>query len=227
MYNEEAVAEPNLKFILKYAKEIPTDVIVLVVNDGSNDATGSKVKWLVSEYGEDRIHLISHEKNMGYGAALRTGMKYAIDNEYDYALFMDSDLTNHPRYLKDFFSKMQEGYDYIKATRYAMGGGTEGVPFGRWIISRAGNLFAKTVTGLPLTDITNGYRAVRTDILKKVDLTENHFSIIVQEVMQARKVTDKFCEIPNVLRSRTAEAGKSSFKYDLGTFWKYIKYLFE
>jgi len=226
MYNEEAIAKTSIETILQYIKKLPRVVTLLVVNDGSQDVTGKIVEQLINQTGaNDQFQMISHAVNKGYGAALRTGIKFAIDNNYDYALFMDSDLTNHPKYLKAFYEKMLEGWDYIKATRYARQGGTKGVPWKRRIISICGNAFARIVTGLPLTDITNGFRAVKVDILKQLTLTENHFSIIIEELMKARKITNRFCEIPNILGTRGKEARPTKFIYDFTTFGKYLKYL--
>src|SRR3989338_6316055 len=123
MYNEEGHARRSLETILPYVRTLQHPTTVLVVNDGSQDRTA----LIVNEYirkldSADLLTMVSHVRNQGYGAALRTGMRYAIDYGYDWALFMDSDLTNHPKYLPPFYSKMSEGCEYIKATRYREGG---------------------------------------------------------------------------------------------------------
>jgi len=209
-----------------YIKQIPDTATLVVVNDGSKDKTEIILQQLLSEYGRDQYRLITYPVNRGYGGALKVGIKFAVDNNYDYVVFMDSDLTNHPKYLKDFYEKMIQGYDYIKASRYMKGGGTKDVPFKRFIISRMGNIFAKCVMRLPLTDFTNGFRAVKVSLLKRIDLKENSYPLMVEELKKASKLTNSFCEIPNILETRSVVAGKSKFKYDVGTFWKYIKYLF-
>lgn len=226
MYNEEAIAEYSIETILRYTKQLPPIVTVLAVDDGSQDNTGDILKSLSDRYKESELQVISNSVNRGYGGALKAGINYVIRNDYDYVVFMDSDLTNHPEYLKAFYEKMIEGWDYIKATRYAKKCGPGTVPWRRRIISRCGNIFARIVTGCPLTDITNGFRAVKVDILKQLHLTEDHFSIIIEELMKARKVTNSFCEIYSELGTRTKETGVSKFTYDLSTFWKYTKYLF-
>jgi dolichol-phosphate mannosyltransferase len=226
MYNEAAIARHSLETILPYVRELPPVVRVLVVNDGSEDATEQIVQAVVKEQPDDLVRLVSHPQNAGYGAALRTGIRYAIDHRYDYALFMDSDLTNHPKYLKDFYAKMQEGWDYIKATRHSKGGGYHGVPWERRVISRLGNRLAKVISGLPLNDSTNGFRAVKIEILKRLELRENSFAIIIEELTQSKRYTDSYCEIPNILGNRSQEARPTSFSYDFRTYWKYFRYLF-
>jgi glycosyltransferase involved in cell wall biosynthesis len=224
MYNEEAIARTNTEIILSYTNKLPPIVTVLVVNDGSQDATGHILEELLKHYNNEQLHLISHSNNLGYGAALQTGIKYASENNYDYTIFMDSDLTNHPKYLKNFYEKMEEGWDYIKATRYSKGGAVDGVPWGHRIMSTVGNYIAGLLYGLPLTDYTNGFRAVKTNILKQINYTENGFVIIMEELYHAKSLTKSFCEIPYVLTSRTENQGQSHFSYGPGVCMRYLKY---
>ena len=224
MHNEETIAQLNIETIIRYARRLPPVVTVLVVNDGSQDATESIIKQMITEAGIDDLQLVSHSANQGYGAALMTGIDFAVDNNYDYILFMDSDLTNHPKYLQKFYDKMADGYDYIKATRYAKGGATVGVPLRHRILSAMGNLLAKFLYGLPLTDLTNGFRAVKVDILKKMNLSEPGFSIIMEELYHVKCLAQSFCDIPYVLTSRVDGQGKSKFSYDPITCFRYLKY---
>jgi hypothetical protein len=137
---------------------------------------------------------------------------------------MDSDLTNHPRYLHLFYERIKLGCEYIKATRYAAGGKVEGVPFHHKIVSFMGNSLARILYGLPLTDLTNGFRAVKVDILKKMDLKETGFTIIMEELYWAKSLTRSFCEIPYTLTSRKKEQGITHFSYSPATCLRYLKY---
>jgi len=224
MYNEEAISKNSVETILYYAKKIFPFVTVVVVNDGSFDSTENIINNLKVQYEENELVLISHIKNQGYGAALKSGTAFAINDNYDYVIFMDSDLTNHPKYINDFYKKMLEGWDYIKATRYSKEGGVEGVPWTHRIISLIGNRIAKILYRLPLTDFTNGFRAVKVDILRKMNLKEPGFVIIMEELCQAKTLTKSFCEIPYVLTSRGKWHGKTHFSYGPGVFMKYFAY---
>lgn len=224
MYNEEEVVKNSIETIISYTKKLPPIITVLVVNDGSEDATEDIVKQMITELGNHDLQLVSHSANRGYGAALMTGTNFAVDNNYDYVLFMDSDLTNHPKYLQKFYEIMIDGYDYIKATRYAKGGTTVGVPLRHRILSAMGNLLAKILYGLPLTDLTNGFRAVKVDILKKMNLSESGFSIIMEELYYVKYLAHSFYDIPYVLTSRIDGQGKSKFSYGPRTYFRYLKY---
>ena len=225
MYNEEKIARHSLDAIIGYTRELPPVITVLVVNDGSQDETEKILNQFVTDQTKYvDFRLISHPVNQGYGAAIRSGIRYAVDNKYDYILFMDSDMTNHPKYLQKFYEKMVDGFDYIKATRYVEGSQVVGVPLKKRISSFMGNFVAKVLFGLPVTDLTNGFRAVKVDILKKMRLRESGFTIIMEELYHAKYLAQSYCDIPYVLTSRGDNHGQSTFSYGLNTYYSYLKY---
>lgn len=222
MHNEERVAEWSIATILSYVIALPGAAHIVVVDDGSRDATPEIIRRQQERVGGDLLHCITHETNRGYGAALRTGIAHAIAGGYDYALFMDSDLTNHPRYLTLFYEKMSEGWAYIKASRYAPGGAVVGVPWQHRFLSRVGNGVARALYQLPIRDHTNGFRAVRTDLLRRMQLREHGFAIIMEELCEAKRLGATFCEIPYTLTSRGSEDGRSHLSYGWRTWHQYF-----
>lgn len=226
MYNEERVAASSIETTMKYIGALPGGVDLLVVNDGSGDGTQRILDQYAQQDRSGCLKFVAHETNRGYGAALRTGIEYAAQNDYDYVLFMDSDLTNHPRYLQAFYEKMMEGWDYIKATRYAKAGGEiQGVPWKRRIIAIVGNGLARAVYRLPLTDLTNGFRAAKVSLLSRITLTETGFAIIMEELFQVQSLTKSFCDVPYVLTTRANHAGETHFSYDMGTYRGYLRWV--
>lgn len=226
VYNEESVVERNLKTIIQYAQALSDKATVVAVNDGSRDKSGEILFAMAKQYPEEIFHPISYDVNRGYGGALKAGMRYAIERQFDYGVFMDSDLTDHPKYLQALYEKMCEGWDYIKTTRRGGDGGYHDVPWKRRVISFIGCSVGQLLTGLPLTDLANGFRAVKVDILRRLDLQEEGFGIIMEELVKAKKLTKRFCEIPRVQGVRDVEARPSAFHYDIKTLWSYFKYLF-
>jgi len=222
VYNEKGIIDESIRTILPYLKNLSYETKLVVVNDGSTDGTKRIIEEITS--GNDDLELITHITNRGYGAAICTGIRFAIKNNYDYTVFMDSDLTNHPKYLKDFYAKIGEGWEYIKATRYSKGGEVKDVPFNHRIISKVGNFIAKILYGIPLTDLTNGFRAVKVDILRKIEFKEKTFVIIMEELYEAKYLTGSFCDIPYVLTSRQKWQGKTHFSYSLEMCMKYFSY---
>ena len=222
MYNEEQGAEKCVRALCQTLESCPYRTTLLVVNDGSVDATGEILNRLAPEFA--RLTVVTHEKNAGYGGAIRTGIRKAAEMNFDYALFMDSDLTNDPKYVAAFIEKMLAGVDVIKASRYIRGGRVVGVPFYRVVISVIGNALVRFMFGLPIADCTNGFLAMKVDILKQMPLTERGFAVIMEELYYAKFLAKTFAEIPYTLTARTEIIHKSSFYYRPRVFYQYLKY---
>jgi glycosyltransferase involved in cell wall biosynthesis len=222
MYNEEGGAANCVRAISAALRNFSGRTLLIVVNDGSLDRTAVTLGELVTEYGE--LAVATHEKNRGYGSALRTGTQLALDRGFEYVVFMDSDLTNNPEVLPAFVEKMRAGCDVIKASRYAAGGRVVGVPRSKVFISRLGNRIASALYRLPLTDCTNGFRALRTSIVSRLNLKENDFASIMEELFRAKSLTSSFCEIPATLTTRKSNLRGSSFRYTPSVIIRYLKY---
>jgi len=222
MYNETLGAKKCVLAVLNSLKSIENNSLLIIVNDGSVDNTNEELLSLKNSGLHFRC--LNHEINKGYGRALQTGIKTAIDEGYEYILFMDSDLTNDPSDISKFVQKMNEGVNVIKATRYSEGGGIDGVPFYRWIISWTGNKLAKVLFRLPISDCTNGFRAVKSSLLKGVSFSENDFSIIMEELYVIRQSAKSYANIPVRLTNRAENLKPSSFVYSPKVFIRYLKY---
>jgi len=222
MYNEQSKADMCVQRISEILATIPNRSALVTVNDGSSDETAGILNRLSPDF--PNLTVIHHEKNCGYGAALRTGMGYATQAGFDYALFMDSDLTNDPGDIPKFVEKMKDGYEVIKATRYSDGGGVSGVPGYRVLISRVGNWIARRLYRIPITDCTNGFRAVRTSLLSQMELTEPKFPIIMEELYYSSFLATTFAQIPVRLTNRGEGQRPTSFVYRPRVFYDYLKY---
>ena len=222
MFNEEPGAENCVRQVCAALTDLGCGSKLITVNDGSRDRTGEILDRLAPTF--PNLMVVHHGKNSGYGAALRTGVATAAKAGFDYTLFMDSDLTNHPSDLPEFVARMREDYDIIKATRYSGGGGVDGVPFHRYAISFIGNRIARVLFRLPVHDCTNGFRAAKTGILANMQLTENRFPIIMEELYWSKYLARTFAEVPVTLTNRDAALRPTSFTYRPSVFWQYLKY---
>ena len=222
MYNERANAVRCVAAIAAVLASIPTRTGVIAVDDGSVDGTGELLRG--TQAAHPMLLIETHAENRGYGAANRTGFARARREGYEYALVMDSDLTNDPKYIPDFVEAMRGGADLIKATRYAQGGKAEGVPLKRSFVSWVGNGLARAFLRCGVSDFTNGFRAIRTDFLPKLDTRERGFAMLMEEVHQAARRGAKFAEVPYVLTARQGGT-ESKFKYSFAVYWAYLKYL--
>ncbi len=224
MYNEQSNARKCIATIHGYLTSVPARTGIIAVDDGSIDGTGRVLRDLMVAYPELIVEI--HEQNRGYGGANRTGFSRAVKEGFEYALVMDADLTQDPIYIGSFIEAMRGKPDFIKATRYAHGGKVEGVPFVRALVSWAGNRLAQAVLRCGLSDFTNGFRAIRTDLLLKLDTHESGFAMLMEEVCQARRVRATFAEVPYTLTVRDdGDGSKSKFKYSWRVYWAYLRHL--
>ena len=222
MFNEEAAAERCVVEVCRELGRLPYRSRLIVVDDGSGDGTAAILHRIAPA--QPLLQVVTHLVNRGYGAALRTGVAAAHEGRFDYVLFMDSDLTNSPADVPGFVAEMERGADVIKATRYSGGGGVNGVPFSRWIISAVGNRIARVLLGVPIHDCTNGFRAVKVPLLKQMALREPRFPIIMEELYWCRFLARTYAEVPVVLTTRRADQRPTAFVYRPSVFWSYLKY---
>lgn len=222
MFNEQAGAQACVMRVSAELQKLENRTALVVVNDGSSDETGAIIKRLKSEL--KGLHVLEHDINKGYGAALRTGIAYAIESGFDYCLFMDSDLTNDPADLGRFALEMEKGTDMIKASRFVHGGAMRGVPWKRAVGSRLGNWVASALFRVGVRDCTNGFRAVKTSILSEMQLSEGGFPIIVEELYQSVFLAQTYAEIPVTLTNRANTLRRTSFTYNTATIRKYLGY---
>ena len=224
MFNEEHGALRCVQEITRTLDDLPGRGYLIAVNDGSSDRTAEVLKS--AQEANRALTVVTHENNLGYGQALLTGGRAAARMGCDFVIFMDSDLTNDPRFIPIFAQKIEGGCDLVKASRYIAGGGVENVPAWRYWISRIGNGFVRLLYGLPVHDCTNGFRAIRTELLGKMQIRERGFPAIMEELYWAKILGARVCEVPYILTSRAETLRPSSFEYRPKIFYRYLKYPF-
>jgi glycosyltransferase involved in cell wall biosynthesis len=222
MYNEVAGAQRCVTLVCAELARLPRLGCLIVVDDGSVDGTTDVLRAL--EPTQSVLVVVRHDRNRGYGAALRTGVLAAHERGCLYALFMDSDLTNDPADIPRFVELMNRGVDVIKGTRYRAGGSMQGVPRRRRWLSTTAGLVARCLFRLPLSDCTNGFRAVKIPVLIQMSLTESGFPVIVEELYHCVFLARRFAEIPVALATRPHTLRATSFPYTPSTFYRYLRY---
>jgi dolichol-phosphate mannosyltransferase len=223
VYNEGDSARRCVDAVLAQLSQLGMRTALLVVDDGSLDRT---VDALATVRAPPSVvfEVLQHPMNRGYGAALRTGAGRAARLGLEWVLFMDSDLTNPPEHIKRFAERMTEEVDYLKGSRYGPEASVEGVPAARRFLSRAGNAFARTLSGSPFSDTTNGFRAIRTRAFLDLPLQETGFPIIMEELYWAQRHGLRCGNVPTTLLTRTTEQRSSVFGYAPGVLLRYAKY---
>ena len=219
-YNEEKIIEKTIKSVFKELRTIKLKPTLLIVDDGSTDQTNRIIKKQILK--KHKLEIVKHKINTGYGSAVQTGIKFAIKNNFKYALFMDSDLTNDPKDIKKFVNEIRYDYDCIKASRYIKTGKVKNIPKKRFYVSKIGNIIASNLFNVGVYDCTNGFLMIKSCLFKNITLKEKGFSIIMEEMYILKKKNASFKEVPVTLTNRAT--GKSNFKYSLITFYNYLKY---
>lgn len=208
-YNEEAALRPMLEKIDRVMKEMGAAYGVVVVNDGSKDATSAILKELAAQY---PLHAITHKYNRGLGETARDGFEFVAETAHpsDIVVRMDCDDTHEPEYIPRMIEKLDEGFEVVTTSRYAPGGGVMGLDWYRRTISRCANLLFKTFFPIPnVWEYTCGYRAYRAGLLqdaiaifgnKFIDLKGMGFTGTLEKLIKCKMMGARIAEIPFVLR---------------------------
>jgi dolichol-phosphate mannosyltransferase len=207
-----------------------SELHILVVDDNSPDGTGQVVRQLQSA--DPRIHLLERSEKQGLGKAYVAGFMFALERKYDYVFEMDADLSHDPVYLKDFFEKILE-YDLVIGSRYVKGVNVINWPLSRLLISYFGNMYARFVTGIPVRDVTAGFKCFRADVLRAIDLSRvsaSGYSFQIEMNYRVWKLGFKLYETPIIFYDRTIGYSKMSaniVKEGILLVWKLkIKHFF-
>lgn len=220
-YNEAGNLAPLIDATMASAAAAGLSLSVLVVNDGSADDTASELAELAARF--DTLRVVTHERNMGFAATLKDGIAAARRFPADVFVFMDSDLSHAPEDVPRLIAALDNRADVALGSRFVRGGGMAGVPWWRRLISRAGNFLGRIVLGLPIRDLTTGYRAFRRDALERITLTEDSFAIQLEAIVKACAAGSVVVEVPIILGTR--RHGVSHMNYSGALFARYFRLL--
>ncbi len=204
--------EPALRRLipdLHHALDALAEAIrVVVVDDGSSDATAQAADWAPSGLS---VEVLRHGENRGLAAALTTGVSHALavsDSDDDILVVMDADNTHPPATISQMVGLIREGQDIIIASRYQPGAQQCGVPLFRRLLSRAARVIFRLL--LPIRgvrDYTCGFRALRVGVLReawrRTDgalITCEGFACTDELLVKLAMITDKIAEVPFTLR---------------------------
>ena len=155
----------NIKNIVSHIFNENNNVDILFVDDNSPDGTSD----LINSFENISIHLITRPQKMGLGSAYIEGFKWAINNSYDYIIQMDADLSHNPSDIRKLLVESKK-YDLVIGSRYVNGISIVNWPLSRLILSYFANLYARIIIGIPIKDVTGGFKCFSSDILQKINL---------------------------------------------------------
>lgn len=203
----------NLPKLVEEIFRVAPQVDILVIDDASPDGTG---QWCDQRAAEDpRVRCLHREGKLGLGTATIAGMQYAIQNGYEYVLNLDADFSHPPRYVPDLLAGMTPAHgppvDVMIGSRYTTGGGIEGWPLRRHLMSRAVNLYARWLLGLKSKDCSGAYRCYRTELLARLDfqtIRSKGYSFQEEILWHLKRLGARFGETPIVFVDRQRGSSK-------------------
>ena len=212
-YNE---AE-NLPKLVSALFSLPLDLRILVVDDNSPDGTGRIADELVLQF-SGRVDVLHRPGKMGLRSAYLNGFQKVLDGNVQAVVQMDADFSHDPSALVNM-AKLLESHDAVLGSRYIPGGSVdERWPFWRKKLSSFGNFYARTILGIPLHDVTTGYRIWRRDTLQKIPferIQSNGYVFLVEMAYLAHCLEFKIGESPIYFADRRWGKSKMSIKIQM------------
>jgi dolichol-phosphate mannosyltransferase len=177
---------------------------VLVVDDGSTDATA---RIALDAAARMPVTLIRHPRNLGLGAAIRTGLRAACDRD-GVVVTLDADNSQDPLLIPRMVATIDAGYDVVVASRFLPGSAEVGVPPHRRLLSHVSSGAIRVLVRYPgVRDYTCGFRAYRAATLRRLVnaygdgfLRENGFACMLELLLNLRRIDARVAEVPLVLR---------------------------
>ncbi len=189
VYNEQSHLADVLQTVRQFSSEI------LVIDDGSLDATPQ----LLREH--SKLHVITHPRNRGYGAALKSAFDFAVEHNYDVLVTIDCDGQHEPRLIPALVTRVFEDHthpaDIVSGSRYLkhFDGDTQ-PPEERRRINQDVTALLNERLGLQLTDAFCGFKAYRVDALPRLNITEFGYAMPLQLWVQAVRAGFRIVEHP-------------------------------
>jgi dolichol-phosphate mannosyltransferase len=208
-YNE---AE-NLPKLVSALFALPLDLNILVVDDNSPDGTGQIADGLAGS--DKRVRVLHRAGKLGLRSAYLEGFRSALDNGAEIVVQMDADFSHDPAALVDMLARL-ESNDVVLGSRYVSGGSVDKQwPQWRKSLSAFGNFYARTILGMPLHDVTTGYRMWRRKTLEGMPFNRikaNGYIFLVEMIYLAHCLQYKIGEAPIYFADRRWGKSKMSFK---------------
>jgi dolichol-phosphate mannosyltransferase len=199
----------------------PLGVRVLVIDDNSPDGTGELADRLAAEL--DFVSVLHRERKEGLGPAYLAGFRRALADGADYVLEVDCDFSHDPADVPRLIAACDEGADLALGSRYVPGGGTENWGIARRIVSWGGSFYARTMLGVPIRDLTGGFKCFRRIVLETVDLDaieSKGYAFQIETTYRALRKGFRVVEVPIRFVDRTEGQSKMSRAIFLEAVWK-------
>ena len=181
---------------------------IIVIDDSSPDGTAEIVEARSRD--EPRVAVLRRARKEGLGRAYRDGFRRVLDEGAEVVVQMDCDFSHDPAAIPRLLAALDDA-DVVLGSRYVPGGGVEGWPLLRRTISRGGCLYARTVLGVSVHDLTGGFKAFRAEVLEYLlgrSINARGYGFQIQMTYEAILADYRVREIPIVFRDRVRGSSK-------------------
>ena len=216
VYNEEN----NLKRLILEILGINDHLKILIIDDCSLDKSVEIIKSFRRE-NPDRIFVISQPKHSGRGSVIKEGYKFAVDNNFEFLIEMDSDFSHRPTDIP-LLLKEASMVDIVIGSRLIRGGYIRGRSFLRNLITYLANIYLRFILGLrEIHDLTSGFRCINVDFLGRIEIRqlESNGPQLLQEIIFKNKHRIHIKETPIIFENRYLGKSKFSLFIILKSLW--------
>ena len=204
----------NIEAIIRKVMSLQPTFDLLIVDDNSPDGTALKIKDLQVEFGTIRLQLQERKGKLGLGTAYIHGFKHALNLGYEYIFEMDADFSHNPDDLVKLYDACcTNGADMAIGSRYINGVNVVNWPMSRVLMSYFAGYYVRFITGIPVMDVTAGFKCYKANVLKTIDLDSIKFvgyAFQVEMKFTTWKHGFKIVEIPIIFTDRTKGQSKMS-----------------
>jgi dolichol-phosphate mannosyltransferase len=219
-YNEAENVEAIVRAALGELATTGREHTVLVVDDGSPDGTGRIADRLAEELPEVRV--LHREAKQGLGRAYLAGFEVALDGGAELILEMDADFSHDPADLPRLIAAAGAA-DLVLGSRYVPGGGVQNWGALRRLVSRGGSWYARMLLGVPVRDLTGGFKCFNRRVLERIDLSDVHadgYGFQIELTYMAIRAGFTVAEVPILFRERREGHSKMTAKIAVEAVWK-------
>jgi dolichol-phosphate mannosyltransferase len=211
----------NVEKMVRRVFSLKRDFHILIVDDGSPDGTGNKVKELQNEF-TGKLFLEERKGKLGLGTAYIHGFKWALARDYQYIFEMDCDFSHKPEDLIRLLEACEKSADLAIGSRYVKGGNVSNWPLGRILMSYFASVYVRIVLWLPIKDTTAGFKCYKRKVLEAINLDGIRFmgyAFQIEMKYTAYKKGFKLVEVPILFTDRIEGVSKMSTKIFKEAFW--------
>jgi dolichol-phosphate mannosyltransferase len=219
-YNEAENIEGLVRAALAQLATTGREHTILVVDDGSPDGTGRIADRLAEELAPVRV--LHRDRKQGLGRAYLAGFALALENGAELVLEMDSDFSHDPADLPRLIAA-SDAADLVLGSRYVPGGGVTSWGRLRRLLSRGGSAYARILLGVPVRDLTGGFKCFHRRVLEGIDLENVHadgYGFQIELTYKAVRAGFKVAEVPILFRERSVGESKMTARIALEAVWK-------